>query len=268
MDNVPVGTDGVTVTTNDVANSVLSTNTVTVTPVAGTLTPVNMTLNGVPASLTLSMAPDSAQIAKPFDVVAGTASTFDATVNALDADNFTIIGTYAGGLTTTLSTDDASGTIAPPTGQSVTFAYNGGTLGDSASNAIVALSDGSLPTSAPIRVQEPPAAFALTATSNNGVFTATNGAYAYLAQYNSTTTVTAAQTGWGIVSGNPFTETTTCTSGIVVTPQDGTDSFLLASNNTSGIPCTVTITGNNASDVINVSFGASIGGVIQSHARK
>jgi len=84
--SAPVGSDTFTVNLYDATNgtgSLLSTGTLTQTIVAGQANSVNVTFNGVVASLAVAIA----NVVSP-----GTAGSVGVTVNALDADGNTIVG--------------------------------------------------------------------------------------------------------------------------------------------------------------------------------
>ncbi len=135
---VPVGTATVTVATyasTDGSGTPLSTASVSVTVVSGTVTTVNLVLNGVVAALSVAVSPPG--------LTSGVASTSSVLVNAVDAAGDTIIGpgVYADAtgapLTVNLADSDASGAThlstaaitAPTTG--ITLSYNGAALGGS-----------------------------------------------------------------------------------------------------------------------------------------
>jgi len=107
--SAPVGSDTFTVNLYDATNgggSLLSTGTLTQTIVASTANSVNVTFNGVVASLAVAIA----NVVSP-----GTAGSVGVTVNALDADGNTIVGpgvyVNASGtpVTIALSNSDTSG---------------------------------------------------------------------------------------------------------------------------------------------------------------
>ncbi|HTU70225.1 MAG TPA: hypothetical protein VMF11_07865 [Candidatus Baltobacteraceae bacterium] len=108
--SAPVGSDMFTVNLYDATNGtgeLLSTGTLTQTIVANTANSVNVTFNGVVASLAISLASST--------VTPGIAGSDGVTVNALDADGNTIVGpgvyVNASGtpVTIALSNSDASG---------------------------------------------------------------------------------------------------------------------------------------------------------------
>jgi virginiamycin B lyase len=130
-----VGSDTFTVSLYDAQNAVgnlLSTGTLTQTIVQNQANSVNVTLDGVVASLTVALNPAA--------VTEGTAATVAVTVNALDADGNTIVGPgiYANAsgspLTVALVDSDGSGAThlslssltAPTTG--ITLSFNGTTI--------------------------------------------------------------------------------------------------------------------------------------------
>jgi streptogramin lyase len=131
----PIGSDVFTVTLYDALNAtgnLLSTGTLTQTIVMNQANSVNVTLDGVVASLTVGLNPGA--------VTAGTSAIVAVTVNALDADGNTIVGPggYANAsgapLTINLADSDSSGTThlsqsslsAPTAG--ITLSYNGTTI--------------------------------------------------------------------------------------------------------------------------------------------
>jgi len=151
-----VGSDTFTVTLYDAQNAVgnlLSTGTLTQTIVQNQANSVNVTLDGVVASLTVALNPAA--------VTEGTAATVAVTVNALDADGNTIVGPgiYANAsgspLTVALVDSDGSGAThlslssltAPTSG--ITLSYNGATI---PSPTITASAAGATPGHAPLTV--------------------------------------------------------------------------------------------------------------------
>ena len=131
---VPVGTTTVVVSTfasTDGSGTPLAKAAVSITVVAGTVQAVNVTLNGVVASLFLSVAPTTLTNGEPF--------TASVTVGAKDAAGNTIVGPepYAdvngNPISITLTDGDTSGatmlsqaSVTAPTA-SVTLNYNGAT---------------------------------------------------------------------------------------------------------------------------------------------
>jgi hypothetical protein len=116
---VPPGDDTFTITTYDAQNgggNVVSTASATFTITPGTANNNAITLNGVPATLTISGVP-----AGTAGTAFGSAQAFTVTVK--DADGNTIVGTYANAVT--LADSDASGatsvttsgTDSPPSGE-------------------------------------------------------------------------------------------------------------------------------------------------------
>ena len=108
--SAPVGSDTFAVNLYDATNgagNLLSTGTLTQTIVANQANAVNVTFNGVVASLALSLASPT--------VTPGTAGSVGVTVNALDADGNVIVGpgvyvnASANSVTIALSNSDASG---------------------------------------------------------------------------------------------------------------------------------------------------------------
>jgi streptogramin lyase len=131
----PVGSDTFTMGLYDALNgvgNVLSTGTVTQTIVIDQLNTVSVVFNGVVASL--------AVILNPTSVTVGTSNTVAVTVNALDADGNTIVGSgvyvnAAGNpLTVNLADSDVSGathlsqsSLTLPT-SGITLSYNGASI--------------------------------------------------------------------------------------------------------------------------------------------
>jgi len=100
---VPPGSDNFTLTTYDVNGNVISTASPTYTITAGSTNNESVTLNGVPASFAIASVPIAA---------AGTplgATSF--TVNVLDADGDTIVGTYETPVTLAISDTTGATTI-------------------------------------------------------------------------------------------------------------------------------------------------------------
>jgi len=139
----PVGSDTFAVTLYDGLNgtgNLLSTGSLTQTIVQNQANSVNVTLDGVVASLSVGLNPSMVAI--------GTAATVAVTVNALDADGNTIIGpgsyvnAAGAALTVNLADSDTSGAThlsqaslsAPASG--ITLSYNGAAI----SNPTVAAS--------------------------------------------------------------------------------------------------------------------------------
>jgi hypothetical protein len=137
----PVGNDTFLISTFDASNATgneLSTASVTQTIVAGQANAINVTLDGVVATIVLSL-----QSAAPPE---GAPATIGITVMAKDADGNTIIGPGSFDNTISLSDADSSGTTklsttsvtAPST--SVTLNYNGGALSSAGLNAEITAS--------------------------------------------------------------------------------------------------------------------------------
>ena len=132
--SAPVGSETFAVNLYDAANgsgNLLSTGTVTQTIVANTANSVNLTFNGVVASLSIALSES---------VTSGTAATVGVAVDALDADGNTIVGpgiyVDASGtpVTIALSDSDTSGattlsqtSITQPT-TGITLAYDGAAI--------------------------------------------------------------------------------------------------------------------------------------------
>jgi hypothetical protein len=142
------GSDTFAVTTYDSLNATgnkLSTASVTQTIVAGELNTVNVTLDGIVASIVLSL-----QSAPPPE---GNPATIGVSVMARDADGNTIVGPGSYDNTISLADADASDTTklsvttvtAPST--SVTLSYNGGALSSAGLNAHVTASSSGVPSS-------------------------------------------------------------------------------------------------------------------------
>jgi hypothetical protein len=111
--NAPVGSDTFAVVLYDGAGgtgNALSTGTATQTIVADQANNVNLTFNGVVASLAVALGASG---------TAGTAATIALTVTALDADGNTIVGpgnyvnASGAAVTIALSDSDASGATTP-----------------------------------------------------------------------------------------------------------------------------------------------------------
>jgi hypothetical protein len=114
-----------TYASTDGTGAVLSQNTITVTVVAAQTNPVTVTLNGVAASLALTVSPSGS-------VTRCTPSTLTATWSALDAQGNTIVGpgtiTNAAGTTvapTLTSSDTTHFTIGTASGNTWPVTYNG-----------------------------------------------------------------------------------------------------------------------------------------------
>jgi hypothetical protein len=136
-----------TYATTNGTGSVLSQNTITVTIVAAQTNPVTVSLNGVAASLALTVTP-SASVSRCVP------STLTATWNALDASGITIIGpgtiTNAAGttVTPTLTTSDTTHfTVGTASGNTWPVSYNGfgGTGPMTLSATFTAVTTGSAP---------------------------------------------------------------------------------------------------------------------------
>jgi hypothetical protein len=148
----PVGSDSFTINLFDAINgggNLLSTGSLTQTIVLDQANTVNATFNGVVASLSVSLSPNS--------VPPGTAATVTVNVAALDADNNTIVGpgsyVNAAGtpLTVTLADSDTSGathlsatTLTGPPVTPITLSYTGGAI----ANPTITASASSLPNGA------------------------------------------------------------------------------------------------------------------------
>lgn len=130
--NAPVGTDTFTFTTYDETNgqgNALSTASVTQQIVANTANSVSATLNGIIASLAISLSNGSPN--------AGAPATVTVNVSGKDADGNVIVGPGNYNTPILLSVNDStnSGTlqlssneVAAPGGTAPTLTYNGGTL--------------------------------------------------------------------------------------------------------------------------------------------
>jgi virginiamycin B lyase len=133
--SAPIGSDTFGVQLYDQANAagnILSRGTLTQTIVAGTANAVNVTFNGVVASLAVSLMPPT--------VTVGTAATVGVNVSALDPDGNTIIGpgvyvnVSGSPLTVTLTDSDGTGATAlsqtsltqPTSG--ITLSYSGASI--------------------------------------------------------------------------------------------------------------------------------------------
>jgi len=129
--DAPVGTDTFTITAFDDQNgqgNVLSRASVTKVIVAGAANTVAAVLNGVVASVTVSLSNPSPN--------AGVPATVNVNVSAKDADGNTIVGPgdYSVPIRLTVNDPSASGTLALSTGTlpnaatTATLTYNGATL--------------------------------------------------------------------------------------------------------------------------------------------
>ncbi|GAC1389553.1 MAG: hypothetical protein NVSMB31_05670 [Vulcanimicrobiaceae bacterium] len=129
--DAPVGTDTFSFATFDAQDgqgNVLSRASVTKNIVAGTANTVSATLNGVVASLTLSLSNSSPN--------AGVPATVNVNVAARDADGNTIVGPgdYSTPIGLSIQEDTSSSTLSlstttlPNASTTATLTYNGGTL--------------------------------------------------------------------------------------------------------------------------------------------
>jgi hypothetical protein len=100
--NAPVGSDTFAVTLLDSANHVLSAGTATATIVADTTNTVNITFDGVIASLRVSLANASPPV--------GNAATIPVSLFPLDAAQYTVVGAPGALPSIAVSDDDTSGT--------------------------------------------------------------------------------------------------------------------------------------------------------------
>jgi streptogramin lyase len=129
--DAPVGTDTFAFATFDGQNgqgNVLSRASVTKTIVSGTANTVTAVLNGVVASVAISLSNSSPS--------AGVPATVNVNVSARDADGNTIVGPgdYSVPIHLAINDSTSSGTLAlstnslPNSGTTATLTYNGGTL--------------------------------------------------------------------------------------------------------------------------------------------
>ncbi|MHB8148279.1 MAG: hypothetical protein ACYDGM_13615 [Vulcanimicrobiaceae bacterium] len=126
--SAPIGSDTFTLTTFDKTNGAgnqLSTGTVTATIASGTTNNVAVTLNGVVASVSVSLANTAPPV--------GASATIPLTVTAKDADGDTIVGPGNYTPTITLSSSDSTNaalsvtTVSAP-GATVTVTYSGAAI--------------------------------------------------------------------------------------------------------------------------------------------
>ncbi len=255
--SAPVGGDTFAVKLYDATNAggnPLSTGTVTKTIVANTANSVNVTFNGVVASLSVALGASG---------TAGTSATIPVTVNALDADGNTIVGpgvyVNASGtpLTIALSDSDGSGattlsttSLTQPT-SGVSLNYSGlaiepATIGVSATG-VAANTTTFTPALQPIAVtttdsQNPNFAgvdlYAASGAGSSGTFTVSEAGWTN-APYNKTLTATpgsgCTNIGSVVQTGNSFTATAagapspgTCTVVTLSDPFSQTQAVTLA----------------------------------------
>jgi hypothetical protein len=229
----PVGADTFSFTTYDqtgATGNALSSATVTATIVAGQANDVSVTLNGIVASISLSLVPANPPLGTPAEV--------GLTVDAMDADGniITSPGSYVdasgNAVTITLSDSDSKhttlsqATVASPSA-SVTVDYDGGALTSAlftattgeisttgSQDAVLAPSSGS---AAPVPV---PTTLSVNGNTDSRTFSVSEPSY------SGTFTATPSDTG-------------ICTVNTV----DGTD-FTVMGGSSAGI-CTVTVTDSN-----------------------
>ncbi|HTU70890.1 MAG TPA: hypothetical protein VMF11_11290 [Candidatus Baltobacteraceae bacterium] len=242
--SAPVGSDTFTVNLYDATNgtgNVLSTGALTQTIVANTANSVNVTFNGVVASLSIVLGASG---------TAGTPALIPVSVNALDADGNTIVGpgVYVNAsdkpLTIALSDSDPSGATAlsqtsltqPTSGITLTYtglAITSSTIGGSAAG-ITTSTTSFTPTLQPIVV-----------TTND----TQNPAYAGIDLYatsgtGSSATFSASEVGW---TNAPYDKTLTvatgsgCASIATVAPSSGTSFTASVVASPSAGTCTATL---------------------------
>lgn len=247
--SAPVGSDTFAMNLYDTTNgggNVLSTGTLTQVIVAGTANSVNVTFNGVVASLAISLGASG---------TAGTAATIPVTLNAFDADGKTIVGpgVYVNAsdtpLTVTLGDSDATGatilsqtTATQPT-SGITMSYTGlaiapASIGASATG-ITTNSTTFTPTLQPIVYSGP-----LNGSNPNIQFGITSGSFS------------ASEVGW---TNAPYTKNLTATAASncstigSVSPGSGTSfTATIAGSPTIG-NCAVAL-GDNAGQTLGVTL--------------
>jgi hypothetical protein len=244
--SLPIGLDGFTLTTfdtTDATGAALSTNVAAGSILVGTLTNIPVTLEGVIASIGITVGSPS--------LVPGAASTHSITAVADDASGAQIIGAapFSAGASVVLSTDDTHNTISIPTTSftnpsalaTATFAYSGVAIANGAEH-INATATGLATVSAPIPVNIASETTSQVGTPIDATFTA--GSPNVLNQGNdSTIALSFAQAGWGAPT-NPFTIATSgaACSALSVTNTSGDTFSFVASGSTAGT-CSVTISG-------------------------
>jgi hypothetical protein len=232
---VPVGSDTFSAKLYDAPNgggNMLSESEVTQTIVAGAANAVNVTFNGLVASISVSVGSASA----------GTSSTVPVTIDALDADGKTIVGAGqyvdASGapVTVTLADWDTSGATAL-SANSVTLPASGVMLSYSSlaiAPVTITATAGSMTSSGSFA---PTLSAIGPATLTGGVVVNANGASTPL-------TFTASEPGWTNAPYNkPLTATlsTACSSLATVAPSFGTTFAVSLVTSPSNGSCTLTL---------------------------
>ena len=244
--SAPVGSDTFTVNLYDASNgagNLLSTGTLTQTIVAGQANTVNVTFNGVVASLALSFASPT--------VTPGTAGSVGVTVNALDADGNVIVGpgvyvnASGNAVTIALSNSDSSGSSSL-TQTSVTQPTSGiklnYTAAFDANPTITANATGFTAATATLRFPAPTitALSAATGAAGNTLSETLTGANFV----NGSTTVAA--------DANVTVNSVTITSATSLTA-----SFVIAGSATFGSQNVTVTTNNGASNAYSLDIAAN-----------